>query len=71
MARDFDAEIGENADAIEKEVMGRCSPRTNPAIVKLAARDALKPREPRWFGVSDFTVGLRGCYREGQAAEFP
>jgi len=46
--KDFAAGIGGEADAIEKEVLRRVSPRTHPAIVKLAVKDALEPRKPRW-----------------------
>jgi hypothetical protein len=46
--RDFAAGIGGDADAIEKEVIRRCSPRTQTKIVKLAVKDALESRKPRW-----------------------
>jgi hypothetical protein len=46
--KDFAAGIGGEADAIEKEVLRRVSPRTHPAIAKLAVRDALESRKPRW-----------------------
>ena len=46
--KDFAAGIGGEAEAIEKEVMRRVSPRTHPEVVKLAVRDALEPRKPRW-----------------------
>jgi hypothetical protein len=46
--RDFAAGIGGEADAIEKEVMRRVGPKTHPEIVKLAVKDALESRKPRW-----------------------
>ncbi len=46
--KDFAAWIGGDADAIEKEVIRRCSPRTHPKIVKLAVKDVLESRKPRW-----------------------
>ena len=46
--KDFAAGIGGNPEAIEKEVMRRVGARTHPKIVKLAVKDALEPRKPRW-----------------------
>jgi hypothetical protein len=46
--KDFAAGIGGDPVAIEKEVMRRVSPKTHPEVVKLAVRDALEPRKPRW-----------------------
>jgi hypothetical protein len=46
--RDFAAGVGGEADAIEKEVMRRVGPGIQPELIKLAARDAVGRRRPRW-----------------------
>ena len=43
--RDFAAGIGGDADAIEREVMRRCSPRTHPKIVTLDRGDRAFPTQ--------------------------
>jgi hypothetical protein len=46
--RDFAAGIGDEADAIEREVQRRVGPDIPPDLVGLAVRDALAGRRPRW-----------------------
>jgi hypothetical protein len=45
VTRDRDVASGRVAG---EEAIRRCSPRTHPKIVKLAVRDALESRKPRW-----------------------
>jgi hypothetical protein len=46
--KEFAAAIGGDAEAIDKEVIRRVSSMTHPEIIKLAVKDALEPRKPRW-----------------------
>ncbi len=46
--RDFAAGIGDEADAIEREVQRRVGPDIPPDLVGMAVRDALAGRRPRW-----------------------
>jgi hypothetical protein len=40
--------VGGEADAIEREVMRRVSHTIHPDLIKLAVRDAVEQRKPRW-----------------------
>jgi hypothetical protein len=46
--RDFAAGVGGEFDAIEREVLRRISHTIHPELIKLAVRDALEQRKPRW-----------------------
>jgi hypothetical protein len=46
--RDFAAQVGGEAEAIEREVMRRISHTIHPELIKLAVQDALEQRKPRW-----------------------
>jgi hypothetical protein len=46
--RDFAAQVGGEAEAIEKEVMQRVGHQIHPELIKLAVRDAVEQRKPRW-----------------------
>jgi hypothetical protein len=45
---DFAAAVGAETEAIEREVMRRLGPAISPALIKLAARDVMERRKPRW-----------------------
>jgi hypothetical protein len=46
--RDFAAQVGGEAEAIEREVMRRVSHTIHPELIKLAVKDAVEQRKPRW-----------------------
>jgi len=46
--RDFAARVGDQAGAIQQEVMRRVGPGVDPEVVRLAVEDALEGRRPRW-----------------------
>jgi hypothetical protein len=46
--RDFAAGIGDQADAIEREVQRRLGPEISRDLVAMAVSDAVKGRRPRW-----------------------
>ena len=46
--RDFAARVGDQAGAIEGEVIRRLGPGVDPEVVGLAVEDALEGRRPRW-----------------------
>ena len=46
--RDFAARAGDQAEAIQQEVMRRVGPGVDPEVVRLAVEDALEGRRPRW-----------------------
>ena len=46
--RDFAARVGDQAVAIQQEVMRRVGPGVDPEVVRLAVGDALEGRRPRW-----------------------
>ena len=46
--RDFAAQVGDEAEAIEREVMRRVSHTIHPELIKLAVQDALEQRKPNW-----------------------
>jgi hypothetical protein len=46
--RDFAVGIGGEADTIEREVLRRISTGIHPELIKLAARDVMDQRKPRW-----------------------
>jgi hypothetical protein len=46
--RDFAAQVGGEAEAIEREVLRRISHSIHPELIKLAVQDALEQRKSRW-----------------------
>ena len=46
--RDFAARVGDQTEAIEREVIRRLGARINPEVVRLAVEDAQENRRPRW-----------------------
>jgi hypothetical protein len=46
--RHFAAQVGGEAEAIEREVMQRVGHEIHPELIKLAIRDAIEQRKPRW-----------------------
>ena len=46
--RDFAAGVGDQAGAIEQEVIRRLGSGVDPEVVRLAVEDALDSRRPRW-----------------------
>jgi hypothetical protein len=46
--RDFAAQVGGEAEAIEQEVMRRIRHTIHPKLIKLAFQDAIEQRKPRW-----------------------
>jgi hypothetical protein len=46
--QDFAAQVGGEAEAIEREVMRRVGHEIHPELIKLAVQDAIEQRKPRW-----------------------
>jgi hypothetical protein len=46
--RDFAARVGDQAGAIEQEVIRRLGPGIDPEVVKLAVEDVMKNCKPQW-----------------------
>ena len=46
--RDAAAGLEAEVETIEREVIRRLAPRTDPEVVSLAVEDALESRRPRW-----------------------
>jgi hypothetical protein len=46
--RDFAAGVGGEAGAIERELTRRVGHGVHPELIKLAVRDAVERRRPRW-----------------------
>jgi hypothetical protein len=46
--RDFTAEVGGEADDIEREVVRRIGHTIHPELIRLAVQDAIEQRKPRW-----------------------
>jgi hypothetical protein len=46
--RDFAARVGDQAKAMEREVIGRLGSGVDPEVVRMAVEDALEGRRPRW-----------------------
>jgi hypothetical protein len=49
--RDFAAGIGDEAEAIKREVRHRVGPQIPPELVRMAVEDALEGRRPRESGI--------------------
>ncbi len=46
--RDFAAQVGDEAETIEREVLRRVSHAIHPELIRLAVQDALELRKQRW-----------------------
>jgi hypothetical protein len=46
--RDFAVGVGGEPDAIDRKVTRRLGPGIHPELIRLAVRDAIDQRKPRW-----------------------